>query len=161
MQPKSVMFVCQGNICRSPLAQALFENRLEKRGIARRYRVDSTGVSSYHAGESSDRRMRETAARRGVRVDHRARAVTRRDLEEFDLILAMDRDNYSILRRKAHGDEQRDKIRMFRDFDPISNGEIDVPDPWYGGIQGFEQVYGIVERTCEALIDHLEDQPPT
>ena len=156
MQPENIMFVCQGNICRSPLAQALFEHLLQKRGIADRYRVDSTGVSSYHVGESADRRMREIASRHGVDIRHRARAVSRHDLETCDLILAMDRDNFSVLRRQARTDRQRDKIRMFRDFDPEANGEIDVPDPWYGGRHGFENVFHIVERTCEAMVDRLE-----
>ncbi len=156
MQPRSIMFVCQGNICRSPLAQALFEHLLQRRGVAARYKVDSTGVSSYHLGESADRRMRETAARHGITVNHRARAVTQRDLAQHDLILTMDRDNYAILQRKAHSQQQRSRIRMFRDFDPDANGAIDVPDPWYGGMDGFQNVYEIVERTCEALLDQLE-----
>ena len=156
MQPRNIMFVCQGNICRSPLAQALFEHLLQRRGVTASYRVDSTGVSSYHVGESADRRMRETAARHGITVNHRARAVTQRDLEQYNLILAMDRDNYTILQRKAQSQEQRSRIRMFRDFDPAADGAIDVPDPWYGGMNGFQNVYEIVERTCEALLDQLE-----
>lgn len=159
MQPRSIMFVCQGNVCRSPLAQALFEHMVSQRRLEKRYTADSTGVSSYHVGESADRRMRETAARRGVSVHHRARAITRRDLTEYDMILAMDRENSSILRRMAKDDEQRNKIQMFRDFDPEARGDLEVPDPWYGGMDGFGTVYEIVERTCAALLDELEGEP--
>ena len=160
MKPRAIMFVCQGNVCRSPLAQALFEHMVEQRELQKRYGADSTGVSSYHVGEDADRRMRETAARRGVSVRHRARAITRRDLSDFDLVLAMDRDNFSILQRMAQDDEQRAKIRMFREFDPQQSADLEVPDPWYGGMDGFETVYQIVERTCAALLDDLEEQPP-
>lgn len=159
MQPRAIMFVCQGNVCRSPLAQALFEHMVERRGLQKRYKADSTGVSSYHVGENADPRMRETAARHGVSVRHRARAVTRRDLAGHDLILAMDRDNFAILQRMAQDDEQRARIRMFREFDPQPDADHDVPDPWYGGMDGFETVYQIVERTCAALLDELEEQP--
>ncbi|TVQ99199.1 MAG: low molecular weight phosphotyrosine protein phosphatase [Spirochaetaceae bacterium] len=156
MSHTRIMFVCQGNICRSPLAEAVFNHLLNERALADRYRVDSTGVSAYHQGENADPRMRQVAAGHGVTVSHRARSFAKSDLDNNDIILAMDRSNYDILQRNAETAEQRRRIVMFRSFDPSARGNLDVPDPWYGGIDGFETVFTIVERTCRALLDQLE-----
>ncbi len=156
MSRTRIMFVCQGNICRSPLAEAVFNHLLTRRNLTGRYRVDSTGVSAYHQGENADPRMRQVAAGHDVVVSHRARTIGRDDLDHNDIILAMDRSNYDILQRNAQTPEQRGRIVMFRSFDPGAHGQLDVPDPWYGGIDGFETVFTIVERTCRALLDHLE-----
>jgi protein-tyrosine phosphatase len=156
MAKKKIMFVCQGNICRSPLAHGLFADLVRQRGLDDRYEIDSTGVSAYHEGENVDRRMRDTAAKHGVRLAHRARTIRPADIECNDLILAMDNGNYSVLLSNAGAAAQSGKIHMFRSFDPLAAADLDVPDPWYGGMNGFEKVYEIVERTCAALLEQLE-----
>lgn len=153
-----ILFVCTGNICRSPLAHAAFESLLAERGLADRYEVESAGTTGYHAGDNADPRMRRTAAKHGLRFDHLARQITRSDIERYDLILAMDRENRdSVLRLFRNGDGAR-KVRLFREFDPQGAPSDEVPDPYYGGPDGFERIYEIVERTSEGLLAQLESQ---
>jgi protein-tyrosine phosphatase len=154
---KKIMFVCMGNICRSPLAHAAFEAIVRREGATSRYRVDSSGTIAYHAGERADERMREVAGRHGVTIDHRAQHLKRHHLDEFDLILCMDRDNLADARRLAKTGAACAKIALLRDYDPEGPG--DVPDPYYGGPSGFEEVYAIVSRSCEALFKALEQEP--
>ena len=153
---KKIMFVCMGNICRSPLAQAIFEAIVRREGAVSRYRADSSGTIAYHAGESADDRMREVADRHGVSIHHRAQHLEKHHLDEFDLVLCMDRDNLVDARRLAKTDAASSKIALLRDYDPEGGG--DVPDPYYGGPSGFENVYAIVSRSCEALFNALEQQ---
>ncbi len=153
---KKIMFVCMGNICRSPLAHAVFEDIATREGAAARYRVDSSGTIAYHVGEPPDERMRKVAARHGVEMTHRSQHLKKRHLDEFDLILCMDRDNLRDAQRLAMSEATAAKIAMLRDFDPEARG--DVPDPYYGGPEGFERVYDIVSRSCEALFDALEHE---
>ncbi|MFP4114930.1 MAG: low molecular weight protein-tyrosine-phosphatase [Spirochaetota bacterium] len=156
---RSILFVCSGNICRSPLAEAVLREKLRERGLAERYVVDSAGTVTDHLGQQSDARMRRTAARNGVVIDHRARRVERTDMKEFDLVIGMDEWHMSALRSLADGEPV--EIRKMREFDPEVNaptGESrapDVPDPWYGGMEGFERVYEMVDRSCEVLADRL------
>jgi protein-tyrosine phosphatase len=151
---KKIMFVCMGNICRSPLAQAVFEDIVARSGAEDRYVADSTGTIAYHEGEKSDWRMREVAERHGVTITHRAKPLKRKHLDEFDMILCMDQENLRDARALAKSDEARSKIALLRDFDPEGKG--DVPDPYYGGPAGFENVFEIVQRSCEVLFDELE-----
>jgi protein-tyrosine phosphatase len=144
-----IMFVCLGNICRSPLAEAVFVHKVKERGLD--FAGDSSGTSAYHIGDAADPRMREVARKHGVPIKHRAQQFQPRHFNEFDLVLAMDESNFSDLLTIAKSDEERNKIVMFRDFDPEGHG--DVPDPYYGGKEGFEQVYAMVDRTCDALIE--------
>jgi protein-tyrosine phosphatase len=151
-----ICFVCQGNIIRSPLAENMFRHLAETRGLAGKYDLDSAGTSAYHAGESPDRRMRQVAAEHGFKYSGRARQFRRADLEEFDLILAMDGNNRRILKSMAQDEAQSAKIRMMREFDPQAGSDLDVPDPYYGGLEGFEVTYQIVKRSCEGLLEALE-----
>ena len=150
-----VMFVCLGNICRSPAAQAVFDSRLAARGLAGDIASESSGTCSYHVGQQSDTRMRETAKRYGIRIDHRSRQFTSSDFSRYDLILAMDRENHTDLLRMAGSDGDRRKVRMFRSFDPEGPG--DVPDPYYGGPEGFDQVLLMLLRTCDIIIDRIQE----
>lgn len=151
-----IMFVCTGNICRSPLAHAVFEHKAAERGVAGEYEVESAGLTAYHLGDNADPRMRRTAAEHGVRLDHMARLFQPGDLADYDLILAMDRGHFEDLRHMAANEGERGKVRLFREFDPQAREGDEVPDPYYGGARGFEDVYDIVERTSDVLLDTLE-----
>lgn len=152
----SICFVCLGNIVRSPLAENIFRHLSEQSGVAEAYMVDSAGTSRYHIGEPPDERMRRVAARHGLRYDGRARQFQRQDFERFDWIIAMDPDNRADLERVAPVETSRAKIRLLRAFDPQGSPQAGVPDPYYGGIDGFEEVYGIVERSCRGLLAALQ-----
>jgi protein-tyrosine phosphatase len=154
---KRIVFVCLGNIVRSPLAENMFRHLAKERGVEDRYEVDSAGTGSWHVGERPDRRMRRVAAQRGLQYDGRARQFSRKDFQRFDLIIAMDTNNRENLMSLAQSEEDREKIHLLREFDDQSGSEASVPDPYYGGIEGFERTYDIVERSCETLLDTLED----
>ncbi len=150
-----VLFVCLGNICRSPLAEAVFRQLVRERGLEDYIEVDSAGTGSWHVGEPPDRRMRATAEKHGVSMEGIvARQVAPADIEEADYILVMDKDNlHDVLYYDREG-RWGHKVRLFREFDPQPD-TYQVPDPYYGGPEGFEEVYRIVRRTAEALLDHL------
>lgn len=152
-----IIFVCLGNIVRSPLAENMFRHVAEREGLAGQYEVDSAGTSSYHVGERPDDRMRRVAAERGFRYDGRSRQFELEDFDRFDLIIAMDKSNRNNLLRLTRTPQDEDKIRLMREFDPQSDSEEPVPDPYYGGIRGFERVYDIVERSCQGLLRALEN----
>jgi protein-tyrosine phosphatase len=158
---KKILFVCMGNICRSPLAHAVFEHLAAQRGVADLFAVDSCGTHAYHVGELADPRMRAAAKEHGVRIDHRARHLRPQDLNHFDIIAAADRDNLADIRMLATSEEQLAKVVLLRDFDPDPAGEPDVPDPYYGGARGFEKVFQIVHRSCGMLLDELTQNEPT
>jgi len=149
------MFVCLGNICRSPLAHAVFQKLLEDRELGGSYFVESSGTCAYHVGEQADERMRKTASERGVYVNHKSKQIFRFDLEDYDYIFAMDHNNYLGLRRLTSNEELLSHVYMFRDYDPEGKG--DVPDPYYGGPSGFENVFDIVDRTCNNILNLLEE----
>jgi protein-tyrosine phosphatase len=150
----SILFVCLGNICRSPLAEGVFRHLTRERGVAHLYHVDSAGTGAWHVGEPPDRRSAEVARRNGVSLEGAARQVSRPDFERFDWILAMDRDNLAALEAmRRRGATAR--LHLLREFDP-ERGNGDVPDPYYGGPDGFENVYALVRRAAEAFLDHLE-----
>ena len=161
--PVSVLFVCLGNICRSPLAEGIFAAMARERGLAGRFRVDSAGTAAYHSGEPPDSRSVAVAAAHGVRLTGLARQVTPRDMRRFDIVVAMDRSNRRSLerlrRRARDGRGDLADIVMMRDHDPGSR-DPDVPDPYYGGPGGFERVYRILERACRDLLDELADRDP-
>ena len=149
----SVLFVCLGNICRSPLAEGAFREHLRKAGLDGRIAHDSAGTGHWHVGEPPDPRAVATAAARGVDIsDLRARQIRIRDFEEFDRILAMDRTNLADLAALAQP-SQRARIALFRGFDPRGAG--DVPDPYGGGQKGFDLVFDMVDRTAAALVASL------
>lgn len=154
----SVLFVCLGNICRSPLGEGIFAALAKERGLADRFHVDSAGTAGYHSGEPPDSRSTAVAAAHGVPLTGQARQVTPRDMVDFDVIVAMDGSNYRSLERlRRRSGRHRDSLAdivMMRDYDPEAR-DADVPDPYYGGPDGFERVYRIVERSCRGLLDEL------
>ena len=152
-----VLFVCMGNICRSPTAEGVFKRHVRDAGLEGVILSDSAGTHKYHVGEPPDRRAREAAQRRGYDLtDLRARRVTTRDFETFDLVLAMDEHNLKLLRRQAPP-EHAQKLRLFMEF--ASEQRLrEVPDPYYGGQQGFESVLDLVEDAAQGLLHHIRTQ---
>ena len=149
-----VLFVCLGNICRSPLAEGVFRHLVTERGLDDRIEVDSAGTGGWHVGEGPDPRSLEVAVRNGVSLDGQsARRIENGDLADFHWVVAMDTDNERDLRRLAEASGEA-RIHRLRDFDPEGAG--DVPDPYYGGPHGFDVVYAMVERSCRALLDRVE-----
>jgi protein-tyrosine phosphatase len=149
---KKILFVCMGNICRSPTAEGLFRHALEQRGLAGEIGVDSAGTIGYHAGEPPDRRMSAAARRRGYELRGRARQVQATDFDEFDLVVAMDADNYRDLESLAS--VRPGQLRMLSEF-LEDEWPADVPDPYYGGAQGFEEVLDMIEAACPAMVDEM------
>jgi protein-tyrosine phosphatase len=149
-----VLFVCLGNICRSPTAEAVFRAIAAREARDLEVDTDSAGTAGYHIGSAPDERSQQAARRRGYDMSKlRARVVVPEDFERFDLILAMDRANLSVLRRRAPR-ERHDRIRLFLEFAPdLETSE--VPDPYYGGPNGFEEVLDLVEDAARALLAHL------
>ena len=147
----SILFVCMGNICRSPTAHGVFRKLVREAGLADRVLIDSAGTHAYHVGKPPDERAQETAQRRGS--DLRARAATQRDLERFDYILVMDRDNLNDLMAMCPP-RLGSKVRLFMDFAPDMRAR-EVPDPYYGGPSGFEQVFDMVEAAAAGLLEHV------
>ena len=152
-----ILFVCLGNICRSPTAEAVFRALAARDAPELTIEVDSAGTAGYHVGEPADARTRQAAARRGYDMSPlRARVVEPRDFEHFDLILAMDRENLSVLHRRAPA-HTRERVRLFLEFAPDA-GVTDVPDPYYGGPNGFEEVLDLVEAAAGGLLQHLRQR---
>ncbi len=151
--PLSVLFVCLGNICRSPLAEGVFRHLVREEGLEDRFEIDSAGTGDWHVGQAPDRRSVAVAAAHRVDLPGRARQVRPEDFDRFDLIVAMDRDNLSDLGRMAD-DGARARLHLLREFDPEGGGD-DVPDPYYGGADGFEVVYAMVHRSCARLLEEL------
>jgi protein-tyrosine phosphatase len=152
-----ICFVCLGNIVRSPLAENMFLHLAKQGGVEHKYELDSAGTAGWHVGERPDERMRYVAARHGLQYDGSARKFSRRDFENFDLIIAMDPENRRDLLRLVPSPAQQSNIHLLREFDPLGGPDDPVPDPYYGGIDGFEQVYAIVERACRGLLQALEE----
>jgi protein-tyrosine phosphatase len=152
-----ILFVCMGNICRSPTAEAVMRSLVREAGLEDEIELESAGIGDWHAGQPPDRRATAAAQRRGVTLEGTARQVGPRDFEDFDLLLAMDRDNMRELQALAPDTEAAEKVRMLREFDPESAGapDLDVPDPFYGGAQGFETVLDQVEAACRGLLESL------
>ena len=158
MEPRataSVLFVCLGNICRSPLAEGVLLHLLEAEGMDGAVTVDSAGTGSWHIGNLADPRSREVAERHGVDLPSRARQVRPDDFHDFDLIVAMDRSNLADLQalKDRHGGDAR--LALLRDWDP-EPGDGEVPDPYYGGPGGFDRVYEMVLRSVEGMLEELK-----
>jgi protein-tyrosine phosphatase len=152
--PRRLLFVCSGNICRSPLAEAIFRDLAGKAGHAGRFEVDSAGTHGWHEGDPADPRARKVGKRRGVDVTSIARPIEPQDFERFDLILAMDRGHLRQLRARCPP-PLRDRIRLMREFDHPKGGDLDVPDPYYSGEKAFEDVFDLLEKSCRGLLDEL------
>jgi protein-tyrosine phosphatase len=149
-----VLFVCLGNICRSPAAEGIFLQLLEQRGLKAQFEVDSAGTGSWHVGRRADPRMRAAAERRGIDLPSRARQLVQGDLRHYDLILTMDGDNLAEVRDLARGTGATATIKGITSYCRRS-APADVPDPYYGGAQGFEQVLDLLEDACMGLLEQL------
>jgi protein-tyrosine phosphatase len=155
MSDYSILFVCMGNICRSPTAHGVLRHRVAALGLASRVRVESAGTHDYHPGRPPDERTQEHAARRGYDLaDLRARQIVAGDFERHDLILAMDRDNLALLRAQCPPQHMH-KVRRFTEFCLRLEADV-VPDPYFGGPQGFEVVLDLVEDACDGLLQHVQ-----
>lgn len=150
-----VLFVCLGNICRSPLAEGILRDQAEKHGLMDRIEVDSAGTSGQHEGELPDPRTRKNALDHGLKLGMRARKFNVRDFDAFDHILVMDKRNRDHVLNMARNESDTLKVRLFREYDPEGHGE-DVPDPWYGGEEGFEEVFQIAHRTIVHFLETLQ-----
>lgn len=155
MSKVSVLFVCLGNICRSPTAHAVFRKMVREQGLEEQIAIDSAGTAAYHVGKHPDTRSMETARNRGIEMlDLRARKVDFADFYEYDYILAMDDANYHNLRDIALP-EHYEKIQMFLEYTD-EFPETEVPDPYYGGQQGFNHVFDLVDSASEGLLNHIK-----
>ncbi len=153
----SVLFICMGNICRSPTAHGVFRDRIQRAGLAQRVHVDSAGTHNYHPGDPPDRRSQRAAAMRGYDLsDLRARAVVDEDFERYQLLLAMDWDNLSLAEERCPADHRR-KLRRLTEFCRRHDATV-VPDPYYGGEAGFTQVLDLIEDACDGLLAHVQQQ---
>lgn len=152
---KQVLFVCLGNICRSPSAEAVFNFMIEKKGLGDEYHCDSAGTAAYHTGQPADYRMRQHAQKRGYQLTSLARPVDpKKDFDKFDFIIGMDKQNVRDLRSMARNDDDRNKISLMTDYCKTDKYDS-VPDPYYGGDAGFEIVLDILEDACDGLISEL------
>lgn len=151
-----VCLVCMGNICRSPMAETVLRRTLAEHGLGERVAVDSAGTGGWHVGDPMDERALRTLAEHGYDGSaHRARQFTSGWFDRYDLVLAMDRDNLSFLRRIAPDGVE---VRLFRSFDPAARAGAEVPDPYYGGPEGFEEVLRLVEAASEGVAKHIADE---
>jgi protein-tyrosine phosphatase len=151
-----VCFVCLGNICRSPLAQGVFEALVKKEGLQDQIIISSAGVGNWHVGNPPDSRMQQTAQKHGITLNSLAQQFHATDFKEMDLVLAMDHSNLSALQLMRPESELKSKLLLFRTFDPEGNDNLEVPDPYYGENNGFEMVYHIVKRTCPKVLEYLQ-----
>lgn len=159
MKKIRVLFVCLGNICRSPLGAAILKKKVTDHGLDSWVEVDSCGTSNYHIGDGADPRTIASASAHGVPVDHCARQLRKEDLDDFDFVFAMDKSNYQHILRHATDRENRHKIKLMREFDPESAGG-EVPDPYHGGEKDFQEVFDILDRSTNAFLDHLREVYP-
>jgi len=155
---KKILFVCLGNICRSPAAEAVFKQKIKERDLEKLFVVDSAGTGGWHVGNLADQRMRETALSRGIKLTSRSRQIEENDLYEFDQILVMDKDNLEAVKllTKDQKNSLNSKIKLILSFS--KNSQLDeVPDPYYGGQNGFEKVLDLLDDAIDGLIDSLMD----
>jgi protein-tyrosine phosphatase len=153
-----VLFVCLGNICRSPLAEGVFREIVRREGLDHMIEVDSAGTSAFHTGDAPDPRTAAVAERRGLRLDHAARQVRPEDLRRFQYVVAMDQSNLERLTRLEDQLESGAELHLLRAFDASAGDDVEVPDPYFGGADGFEEVHDMIERAGEGLLRHLRER---
>lgn len=157
-KPYKILFVCLGNICRSPSAEAVMKQCVQSAGLEEQFQIDSAGLIAYHEGEQADPRMRAHAARRGYQLNSISRPVRTTDFFEFDLIIGMDGRNMEELQRKAPSIETERKVHAMMEYAPDSLFDH-VPDPYYSGAEGFELVLDLLEQACSGLLQQLKKLP--
>ena len=153
-----ICFVCLGNICRSPTAEAIMENLIEQAGLQESIEVDSAGTGDWHVGDPPDARATAAAKRRGLSVHGRARRFAPEDFDTFDYVVAMDKANRNALKKLAHDKTEKEKIELLRNYDADSPRDASVPDPYYGGQNGFEEVLDICEAGCRGLLTQVRQE---
>ncbi len=153
-QPYKLLFVCLGNICRSPSAEGIMNHLIQQNQLEDRILCDSAGTSSYHIGSSPDRRMTAAALQRGITLQGRARQFSRADFEKFDLILAMDKDNYADILSLDRAGQYHHRVKLMCQF-CRHHADEEVPDPYYGGPEGFNYVTDLLIDACNGLLDHV------
>ena len=149
-----VMFVCLGNICQSPLAKALFEKHVKEKGLEHLFHADSAGTSGHHAGENADSRTLQNARNNGLIFKHSAKKFTSDHFEQFDMIVVMDNSNAQNVKSLSTEIQHQEKVHLMRQWDSHHSG-TEVPDPWYGGAEGFEEVFQILNRSTAGLLNDL------
>ncbi|MBN3941026.1 low molecular weight protein-tyrosine-phosphatase [Nostoc sp. NMS9] len=156
--PYKLLFVCLGNICRSPSAENIMNHLIEQAGLSEHILCDSAGTSSYHIGSPPDRRMSAAAATKlGIKLRGRARQFQKSDFQDFDLILAMDRENYENILTLDRTEQYQHKVRLMCEF--CSRHTLkEVPDPYYGGQEGFNQVIDLLIDACEGLLTKVKSE---
>jgi len=153
-----ILFVCLGNICRSPTAEGVMRHKLRGAGLAEDVDIESAGTGGWHVGHPPDERASAAAAARGIALESRAQRFEPGHFDDFDLIIAMDRQNLADMRAIAPHAAAEGKLHLLREFDPlaVAADDLEVPDPYYGGEAGFEDVLDMVERACEGLLEEIE-----
>lgn len=155
MKKTKILFVCLGNICRSPLAEAIFKHKIRAKGLEARLEVHSCGTANYHVGDMPDPRTIKNALQNGVTIDHLGRQLSKHDLETYDLIIAMDKSNHTNILKLENAAVHSHKVRLMRSFDLNPAGD-EVPDPYYGDELGFQRVFDILSHSSDSLIHFLE-----
>jgi protein-tyrosine phosphatase len=153
----NILFVCMGNICRSPSAEAVMNSRIAKEGLSSKIKCDSAGTISFHAGEPADARMKQHAQKRNIRLTSISRQIRSEDFEEFDYVIGMDDENMFNMQSFLPTPELGNKMSKMTDYCSNENPGH-VPDPYYGGAAGFEQVLDILEDACDGLLKHIRDE---
>jgi protein-tyrosine phosphatase len=153
--PYKIIFVCLGNICRSPTAEGVFQHLVNESGLSSYFEIDSAGTGAWHVGQPADSKSRSVAEARGVKLLSTARKLVMSDLEYYDMVVAMDFNNRENLREMSNRSDLQEKVIMMRDFDPDPD-DGQVPDPYSGGIEGFHEVFDIVNRSSEEILNFLK-----
>ncbi len=153
--PYRICFVCLGNICRSPTGEGVMQHEVNQAGLSSYFEIDSAGTGAYHVGEKANSKSRKVAEEHGIKLHSTARKFEPSDLDYFDLVLAMDRQNFKDLKSMAKTDDHTAKIHLLRDFDSDPD-DFEVPDPYYGGLNGFYDVFYTVQRSCKGLLEELK-----